>query len=71
MAPTAKNSNGINSDAIFAAVGAAAPTHAATLNGFYLDRYNYEGILIPVLDASTVWLAGFVANDQVRFAIIL
>jgi hypothetical protein len=71
MAPTVKHVTSVNADFVFAKVAAAAPAHAdALLGGIALAVANYEGIPIPVDDASKVYLAGFVAGDAVEYLIL-
>ncbi len=71
MAPTPGNANGANDDAIFASVNGSAPTHAACLlQGRYISKANFEGIRIYTDDPARVYLAGFVAGDEIRYQII-
>lgn len=70
-ARTGKPAGGVNGDFIMAKVAAAAPTHAQALLGSVpVNLANYEGVFVPVDDASKVYLAGFVAGDAVEYAII-
>lgn len=73
-APTAKETGGVNTDAIYCAVVSApgdALTHAnALLQGRYLSPSNHEGVRLMVSDAARVRLAGFAAGDFVRYRVI-
>jgi hypothetical protein len=71
MAPSAKGANSVNDDAIYATYADTKPTHAVLLTGgLYIDKANYEATYLWADDASHVYLAGFVAGDEIHYQII-